>query len=267
LWLIERVREGDLEKADILLVDDDVTIANTLERFLKRENYTVQVAYSGMQALQLIKKMTPKLVLLDVMMPGMDGYDVCRELRQDKKLTSVPVIFLTAKTSEEDHITGFKAGCEDYINKTFNSEELILRVKAVLKRTQEHAKRSPRQNKDDAHVHDSKLFDHTRITQPVIELRGFKLNILTFELTLPNNNKLLLTPIQFDLLFNFMSHPGDIFSPSSLLSIIWDYPPDTGTSDLVRVHIKNLRMRIETDPARPAFIETIPGYGYTVKPG
>lgn len=255
-----------MDKTDILLVDDDEIITTTLERCLKKENYSIQVAHSGVQALQLLKKQKPKLVLLDVMMPDMDGYEVCREIRSDKKLTSLPVIFITAKTGEEDHITGFKAGGDDYINKPFNMEEMLLRVKAVLKRTQESGKKSPRQNKEDSRMHDMKLFDHTRVTQPLIELKGYKLNILTFELFLPSGKKLLLTPIQFDLLFNFMSHPGDIFSPSALLSIIWDYPPDTGTSDLVRVHIKNLRMRVEDDPACPIFIETVPGYGYTVKP-
>lgn len=255
-----------MEKPDILLVDDDEIITATLERSLRKENFSIQVAHSGVQALSLVKKTKPKLVLLDVMMPGMDGYDVCREMRNDKKLASLPIIFITAKTSEEDHITGFKAGGDDYINKPFNMEELVLRVKAVLKRTQESGKKSSRQNKEDARLHDTRLFDHTRITQPLLELKGYKLNILTFELFLPSGKKLLLTPIQFDLLFNFMSHPGEIFSPSSLLSIIWDYPPDTGTSDLVRVHIKNLRMRIEDDPACPSFVETVPGYGYTVKP-
>lgn len=251
---------------DILLVDDDEVIVTTLERCLRRENYSVKSVHSGMQALQVVKRQTPKLILLDVMMPGMDGYDVCREIRSDKRLSTLPIIFLTAKTSEEDHITGFKAGGDDYINKPFNSEELILRVRAILRRTQERGKKSNRQNKEDVRVHESKFFDHARVTQPIIELKGYKLNILTFELFLPSGKKLLLTPIQFDLLFNFMSHPGDIFSPSALLSIIWDYPPDTGSSDLVRVHIKNLRMRVEENPLTPTFIETVPGYGYTVRP-
>ena len=254
-----------MDSIDVLLVDDDDIIVTTLERCLRRENFTVKSAHSGMQALQLLRRQVPKVVLLDVMMPGMDGYEVCREIRADKKLSALPIIFLTAKTTETDHIIGFKAGGDDYINKPFNSEELVLRLRAMIRRTQDH-KKSSRRNKDDVRVHESKLFDHSRVTQPVIELKEFKLNILTFELVLPSGKKLLLTPIQFDLLFNFMTHPGEIFSPSSLLSIIWDYPPETGSSDLVRVHIKNLRMRIEEDPACPAFIETVPGYGYTVRP-
>ncbi len=250
---------------DILLVDDDEIIADTLERCLVREKFSVQVANSGTQALFLVKKQMPSLVLLDVMMPDMDGYEVCRAMRNDKKLTKVPVIFLTAKTTEADHINGFKAGGDDYVNKPFNAEELIFRVRAVLRRTQEKSKRGNVPSKEEPRLYESKFIGHSKITQPIIELRGYRLNILTFELTLPNDKKILLTPIQFDLLFNFMSHPNDIFPPSALLSIIWDYPPDTGTSDLVRVHIKNLRMRIEDDPSKPTFLETVPGYGYTVK--
>jgi len=255
-----------LDNFDILVVDDDEVIVTALERCLRREGYAVRTAHSGMQALQLIKRQSPKLILMDVMMPGMDGYEVCREIRADKKLSNLPIIFLTAKTSDADHIIGFKAGGDDYINKPFNVEELVLRVQAMLKRTQDHNKKSSRRSKDEPRLHESKLFDQSRVTNPILELKGYRLNILTFELTLPGGKKLLLTPIQFDLLYNFISHPGEIFSPSSLLNIIWDYPPSTGSSDLVRVHIKNLRTRIEDDPTAPSFIETIPGYGYTVKP-
>lgn len=254
-----------MESIDILLVDDDEIITSTLERCLRRENYSIKTAHSGMQALQVIKKITPKIMLLDVMMPGMDGYTVCREIRSDKRMASLPIIFLTAKTSDEDHISGFKAGGDDYINKPFNSEELIFRIKALLKRTQ-NDKKSNGRNKENASQREPRFLDQSRITQPIIEMKGYKLNILTFELEIPAKGKILLTPIQFDLLFNFMNHPGEIFSPTALLSIIWDYPPDTGSSDLVRVHIKNLRDRVEYDPANPKFVETIPGYGYTVKP-
>lgn len=254
-----------LDNFDILVVDDDEVIVTILERCLRREGFSVRTAHSGMQALQLVKRQIPRLILMDVMMPGMDGFDVCRELRTTKKLENIPVIFLTGKTAEEDHISGFKAGGDDYVNKPFNAEELMLRVKAMLKRTNNSGKKATRRAKDELRFHESKFYDHSRVANPILELKGYKLNILTFELILPSGKKLLLTPIQFDLLYNFMSHPGEIFSPSSLLGIIWDYPPETGSSDLVRVHIKNLRTRIEEDPADPLFIETIPGYGYTVK--
>ncbi|HWS23843.1 MAG TPA: winged helix-turn-helix domain-containing protein, partial [Anaerolineales bacterium] len=98
-----------------------------------------------------------------------------------------------------------------------------------------------------------------------LQLKGYSLDLKTYEVTLPDKKKVLLTPIQFNLLVHLMSHPGEIFSPSRLLDEIWDYPSDAGSPDLVRVHIKNLRSRIESDPLSPVFIETIPGYGYTIK--
>ncbi|KAF0111787.1 MAG: winged helix family two component transcriptional regulator [Chloroflexi bacterium] len=253
-----------MDGTNILLVEDDDNVALTIERCLNREKFNVELASSGVQALKLARKKKPDLVLLDVVMPGMDGYEVCREMRADSALMDVPIIFLTAKTREEDHIKGFKAGGDDYINKPFNIEELVLRVRAVLRRTSE---RHPVHDKkhDEQNINNLSHSADKRDGNPVIEIRNYSLNIKTFELTMPDKKKLLLTPIQYDLLYNFMSHPGEIYSPARLLGVIWDYPSDAGSPDLVRVHIKNLRMRIETDPTCPTFIETIPGYGYTVR--
>lgn len=253
-----------MENNNILLVEDDDNVAITIERCLSRENFSVELASSGTQALQLARQRTPSLVLLDVIMPGMDGYEVCREMRTDSALSKVPIIFLTAKTREEDHIKGFKAGGDDYINKPFNIEELILRVHAVLRRTHDYQLKQSEGLKESVKKQSSHLINKQH-SKPIIEIKNYLLNIQTFELTLPDKKKLLLTPIQFELLLNFMSHPGEIFSPSRLLTVIWDYPPDAGSPDLVRVHIKNLRMRIEPDPTTPIFIETVPGYGYTVR--
>ncbi len=257
------ILEGNLENSRILVVDDDPQVAATVERCLLREKFEVEIASTGLTALESARQSLPDLILLDVMMPGLDGYDVCRQIRADEQLKHVPVIFLTAKTSEEDHIQGFKAGGDDYINKPFNIEELVLHVRAVLKRTCPPNSALDVNHARSIGVRDSKnRIGHTNAT---LSLKGYRLNTSTFELTLPNDIKILLTPIQFDLLFNFMSHPGEIFSPTHLLSIIWDYPPNTGSQDLVRVHIKNLRLRIEVDAANPTFIETISGYGYTVR--
>ena len=241
----------------ILLVEDDDNVAITVEKCLGRENFNVELASSGVQALTLARAKKPDLVLLDVIMPGMNGYDVCKEMRATPSLRSVPIIFLTAKTREEDHINGFRAGGDDYINKPFNIEELVLRIHAVLRRTNEYLQAERHMPKD------SDMSN--RAEASLLVVKGYELNKSNFELTLPDQKKLLLTPIQFDLLHNFMSHPGEIFSPSRLLSEVWDYPPDTGSPDLVRVHIKNLRMRIEADPANPIFLETVPGYGYTIR--
>ena len=108
-------------------------------------------------------------------------------------------------------------------------------------------------------------FPHQNPELWILPSRDISIKYPTFELTTPKGQKILLTPVQYDLLFHFMTHPGEIFSPTRLLDEIWDYPSDAGSPDLVRVHIKNLRMRVEEDPSTPVFIETIPGYGYTVR--
>jgi DNA-binding response OmpR family regulator len=248
------------------LVEDDDNVALTVERCLRRENYKVTLASSGTEALQVAHRRAPDLILLDVTMPGMDGYAVCREIRNDAALERVPIIFLTARTRDEDRISGFQAGADDYINKPFNLEELLLRVRAVLRRTQDQIKTSDKNAKgdEDEFSRYQKLIGFNP-EKYCLELKGYSLDLKTYEITLPSKRKVLLTPIQFNLLFHMMSHPGEIFSPLRLLDEIWDYPSDAGSPDLVRVHIKNLRSRIEVDPLSPVFIETIPGYGYTIR--
>lgn len=255
-----------METVNVLLVEDDDNVALTVERCLRRENYKVMLASSGIQALQVARRRAPDLILLDVTMPGMDGYAVCREIRNDAALERVPIIFLTARTRDEDRISGFQAGADDYINKPFNLEELLLRVRAVLRRTQDQNKTNGKNAKgeEDDFSRYQKLIGFNP-EKYCLELKGYSLDLKTYEITLPSKRKVLLTPIQFNLLFHMMSHPGEIFSPLRLLDEIWDYPSDAGSPDLVRVHIKNLRSRIEIDPLSPVFIETIPGYGYTIR--
>lgn len=254
-----------MENVNILVVEDDDTVALTIERCLRRENYRVTLASSGVQGLQLARRHVPDMVLLDVVMPGMDGFAVCKEMRDDPLLALVPIIFLTARSKEEDRIAGFLAGGDDYLGKPFNLDELILRIRAVLRRTQLAitAGKAAMQNI----AANLPNLEESGKTSSTIKVKGYTLNIHTFELTTPRGGKILLTPVQYDLLFHFMTHPGEIFSPTRLLDEIWDYPSDAGSPDLVRVHIKNLRMRVEEDPSSPTFIETIPGYGYTVRAG
>jgi two-component system response regulator RpaA len=253
---------------NILIIEDDEIVARVIERSLRGEDYKVSVANSGVEGLKLARRTVPDLAILDVIMPGMDGYTVCREMRNDPLLTKVPVLFLTAKIKDEDRILGFQAGGDDYLCKPFNIEELTLRVRAILRRTQRRylapgdksfheAGGSPGQ---DATPGDTKLQEEN----PQIVVGQYMLDVRTFELLTPDNGKLRLTPVQYDLLYYLMSHPGQIFSPARLLDEVWDYPSDTGSSDLVRVHIKNLRERIEVDPSKPRFIRTVPGYGYTI---
>ncbi len=262
---------------NILIIEDDEIVARVIERSLRGEEFKVSVANSGVEGLKMARRAVPDLAILDVIMPGMDGYTVCREMRNDPLLTHVPVLFLTAKIKDEDRITGFQAGGDDYLCKPFNIEELTLRVRAILRRTQRQPSlsahpsasgdaasqetgdsRAPDVNQADP-VEATVREDHQRIV-----VGAYVLDARTFELHTPDHGKLRLTPVQYDLLYFLMSHPGQIFSPTRLLDEVWDYPSDTGSSDLVRVHIKNLRERIEADPSKPRFIRTVPGYGYTI---
>jgi two-component system response regulator RpaA len=236
-----------MEPIDILVIEDDDIVARTIERTLRGHEFRITVANSGVQGLQVARRQLPALVVLDVIMPGMDGYTVCREMRADPLLANVPILFLTAKSKDEDKITGFRAGADDYLSKPFNIDELLLRVRAVLRRTR-----------------GTPPVPATPAERPHEIMAGaYKLDTQAFKLATPRG-EIQLTPVQFDLLYHLMSHPGQVFSPLRLLHEVWDYPSDAGSPDLVRVHIKNLRERVEVDPRTPTFIQTVPGHGYTV---
>jgi DNA-binding response OmpR family regulator len=236
-----------MDPFELLVIEDDEIVARTIERSLRGHEFHVTVANSGVQGLQSARRRAPALVLLDVIMPGMDGYAVCREMRADPLLADVPIIFLTAKSKDEDKITGFRAGADDYLTKPFNVDELLLRVRAVLRRTQHPLPAVPE-------------------VGPLLAVGDYTLDTRTFKVATPRG-EIQLTPVQYDLLYHLMSHPGQIFSPLRLLQEVWDYPSDAGSPDLVRVHIKNLRERIERDPHMPTFIRTVAGHGYTVSAG
>lgn len=228
--------------ATILVIDDDELVSRTLQRTLKLYDYQVMVANSGPEGLQLARRHRPDLFILDIMMPGMDGYQVCRQIRGDPLLSDLPVLFLTAKGKDEDKIEGFRAGADDYLSKPFNMEELQLRLKAILRRVipSEDSPEPP-----------------TEIT-----VGNVKLDCRTFEVTTPDD-KVLLTNVQFDLLYHLLSNVDQVFNSQQLLQDVWDYPRDTGSPELVRAHIKNLREKIEPKPSQPIYIRTIQGHGYT----
>ncbi len=262
-----------MEPKKILVVEDDDIVIRTIERCLRSSDFRITLANSGVEGLQTARRLLPDLVILDVIMPGMDGYTVCREMRADPILKNVPILFLAAKAKDEDKITGFNAGADDYLSKPFNLDELILRVHAILRRTlnvmneakQSHSAGTPVETKHPTQAAETSNSGNAQQTERLISVNSYVLSTRSYELTTPHLGKIRLTPVQFDLLYHLMSHPDEIFSPSRLLDEVWDYPSDAGSPDLVRVHIKNLRERIEADAKVPVFIETIPGYGYTVR--
>lgn len=254
-----------MESKLIQVVEDDDIVARTIERVLRSKDFRVKVVNSGVNCLQTARREIPDLVLLDVVMPGMDGYTVCQEMRNDSLLCNVPVLFLTAKNRDEDKINGFMAGADDYMGKPFNINELIFRIFAILRRTD---KKVPTPTSSDViyglpnPVNQEEETDKEK--KKIITVGPYSLNTRTYEFSAPGTEKKRLTPVQYDVLYHLMSHPGEIFSPSRLLDEVWDYPSDTGSSDLVRVHIRNLRERIEEDPRNPVIIKTVAGYGYTI---
>ena len=265
-----------MEPVNILVIEDDAIVARTIERSLRSEDFRVTVTNSGVEGLKTARRRPPDLVILDVIMPGMDGYTVCREIRSDPLLREVPVLFLTAKIKDEDRLTGFDAGADDYLCKPFNINELIMRVRAILRRVQTPAAASqpaafpetgdggqaPRHERAHELLKSGKRAQADRF----LVVGGYSLDIRSYELHTPHPSVIRLTPMQFDLLYQMMKHPDQIFSPSRILEEVWGYPSGTGSPDLVRVHIKNLRERVEVDPRSPKFIRTVAGYGYTVGP-
>ncbi|HSO27221.1 MAG TPA: response regulator transcription factor [Anaerolineales bacterium] len=267
-----------MAKKHILLIEDDDIVIRTIERSLRGEEFRISKAKSGVEGIKTARNLPPDLILLDVIMPGMDGYEVCRELRADPILKNIPVIFLTAKIKDQDRFTGYRAGADDYISKPFSIEELILRINAVLRRAHPAAQAQP---PVDRYVALKKeLPNQVQIILEEIEnqnkpieayhcliVGNFLLDTRSHEIHTEDGRRVLLTPVQYDLLYHLMSHTGEVFSPARLLDEVWDYPTNSGSSDLVRVHIKNLRERIEKNPKQPQFIRTVPGYGYMIDPG
>ncbi len=260
-----------MSTAHILIIEDDVLVSRTVERSLNSGEFQISLADNGLEGLKQARKRSPDLVILDVMMPEMDGYQVCSTMRADSRLSEIPILFLTAKIKDEDRVNGFLVGADDYLTKPFNVDELILRVRAILRRTSQRDASQPATPAESfISTHAQKVLQELQSQKsgPVgnytLVMRDFVLDTQAYELYTPGRGKVLLTPIQYDLVHHLMSNPGKIFSPGQLLDEVWGYPVDTGSPDLVRVHIKNLRDRVETDPRTPEFIRTVPGYGYTI---
>jgi DNA-binding response OmpR family regulator len=262
-----------MEAATILVIEDDDLVARTIKSCLRRGDYRVSIASSGVEGLKIARRHPPDLVILDVVMPGMDGYTVCREMRSDPLLSEVPVLFLTARASDEERIMGLRAGADDYLAKPFNVDELLLRVQAILRRTSGKPT-SSRYVEPPTEPISPALLARLQAANPetmpdlgaCVIVGDYILDTRKYELETPDKGRLKLTPIQYDLLYHLMSHTGEVFSPARLLDEVWDYPADVGSPDLVRVHIKNLRERVEPDPRMPSLIRTISGYGYTIDP-
>ncbi|MCJ7717765.1 MAG: response regulator transcription factor [Anaerolineales bacterium] len=224
-------------KEIILVVDDEPKITRLAQDYLEKSGFTVLTSGDGQQALTITRQEKPDLIVLDLMLPGMDGLDVCRAIRRE---SDVPIIMLTARAEEADQLIGLELGADDYITKPFSPRALVARVRALLRRTQGNL-----------------------LQEELIRLGDLELDLRRQQLSL-KGEFIHLTRSDFLLLEILAKHPGQPLSREQLLEKLHDVVYD-GVDRSVDSHIKNLRRKIEPDPSRPAYIQTVYGFGYKIQ--
>lgn len=229
--------------ANILIVDDEQAIADLVEVYLKNENYTVFKFYNGRDALSCIENERLDLAILDVMLPDVDGFSICQQIREKHHF---PVIMLTAKEEEIDKITGLTLGADDYVTKPFRPLELIARVKAQLRRFTRYNSIEP--NKEEHQI----------------TFSGVLMDMDTHECTL-NEKKLSLTPTEFSILWVLGSNRGKVVSSEDLFQEVWGEKYFTNSSNTVMVHIRHLREKMHDSAEHPKYIKTVWGVGYKIE--
>ena len=233
-------------KANVLIIDDEPDLVELLKYNLAKEGYKVEFAFNGFDGLRASEVFKPDLLILDIMLPDINGYEVCKRIKRTANFSAVPVIFLSAKQEEVDKVLGFESGAEDYITKPFSVAELLARVRTILKRV---PPASAVENKNSKAEKISDGFGFKNITVNVLKHSVMVKNI-----------EIKLSPIEFKLLIFLMTYAGDVFSREKLLDNVWgsDSFVEPRTVD---VHIRRLRSNIEIDESIK-FIETIRGVGY-----
>ncbi len=224
----------------VMLVDDEESIRKVVEQTLVKDGYKVLYAPDGEKALRMFKEERPSLLILDVMLPEMDGFELCRIIRKE---SAVPIIMLSAKGDIVDKSVGFNMGADDYVSKPFSPVELSLRIKALLRRTTNTVNCSQTENSPD-----------------IVSVKGLEINCKKYEIIV-RGKKVDLTPKEFELLCFMARNSGQVFTREQLFNILWgeDYVGDTGT---ITVFMRKIREKIEEDPARPKYIVTVWGVGY-----
>jgi two-component system alkaline phosphatase synthesis response regulator PhoP len=219
----------------ILVVDDERLITESLEYSLKQEGFQVMVARDGYRALEVVHEEAPDLIVLDIMLPGMDGWETCRRLRQE---STVPIIMLTARGQEIDRVLGLEIGADDYLAKPFSFRELLARIRAIFRRM---------------------AFEETPKTNQ-IQIGDVRLDVAAHKVY-KHDQELTLTQKEYDLLRTLMSHVGRVVTRAELLDQVWgvEWLGDTRTLD---VHIRWVREKVEKDPSQPRYVQTVRGVGY-----
>lgn len=225
---------------NILVCDDEKDIVSALNIYLTADGYQIFEAYNGKEALKLIETQEIHLVLMDVMMPEMDGMTAMVKIRE---ISNVPVILLTAKSEDTDKILGLTVGADDYITKPFNPVEVQARVKSQLRRYMQLGGGNRKQD--------------------TLVIGGIELDDRTKEVTL-DGEKIALTRTEYDILKLLMQHPGEVFSPNQIYQSVWNDKP-FGTENTVAVHIRHLREKVEINPAEPRYLKVVWGRGYKIE--
>ncbi|MBN1365218.1 MAG: response regulator [Syntrophaceae bacterium] len=223
----------------ILIVDDEKDIVDLISYNLEKEGFSTVKAYDGETALKLIKTQRPNLMILDLMLPKIDGLDVCRTIRRNPETVGLPIIMLTAKSDEIDKIIGLEVGADDYVTKPFSVKELTARVRSVLRRLKEKEKFPEKEE---------------------FNCGGLKINYESCLVSV-NGKKITLSPTELKLLFFFSRHPGRVYSRNQIIDHVWG--DETFITDrAVDVHVRRLRSQIEKDMDNPQYILTVRGFGY-----
>jgi two-component system alkaline phosphatase synthesis response regulator PhoP len=229
----------------ILVVDDEQSIVTLLEFNLQKAGFEVVKAMDGLKAVKLAESEKPDLIILDIMLPGMDGMEVCKKLRMER--INTPILMLTAKDEEFDKILGLELGADDYMTKPFSPREVVARVKAILRRSGQQQEQE---------IANEPTEQKITIGQLVIYPEKYEV--------LFDGNRLELTPKEFELLQYMASHPGRVMTRDQLLNAVWNYD-FVGDSRIVDVHISHLREKIEEDTKQPKYIKTVRGLGYKLE--
>jgi two-component system alkaline phosphatase synthesis response regulator PhoP len=227
----------------ILIVEDEADIAELIQLYLSKENFQCRICRDGITALETFKVFQPDLIILDLMLPGLDGLEVCARIRQQPGLKDPYILMLTAKGEELDRIIGLSTGADDYMVKPFSPRELVARVRALLRRSLRQGGQAYSPSYQTAHFIldlDQRIASRLQDTTPVV---------------------LELTPLEFDLLATFMSYPGRVWNRTQLIEKLWG-DEFFGDERVVDTHIARLRKKIEPDPTQPQFVKTVIGVGY-----
>ncbi len=223
----------------ILVVEDEEMVAEVVDRYLRRDGHEVRLVREGLGALPAVAEFAPELVVLDLMLPGVDGIEICRKLRESSE---VPVIILSARREEVDKLAGFGVGADDYVTKPFSPRELVARIQTVLRRASGDDRAQP---------------DVLRFSDLVIDVRARSVE--------RDEQPIDLTAREFDLLGFLAEHARQVFTRDQILEAVWGYE-FTGDDTTVTVHVRRVREKIEGDPSRPKHIKTVWGVGYKFEP-